>query len=454
MNLEASFMPLLIAFAWMSGFMLLGTFLRARIKFFQKFLFPACLIGGVLGFVVMSLGWIKVGYNIFALIAFHLFSIGFVSVGLTGGGNMKGLGKTVLKGSVWMGLVWTVSLCVQSIAGAGVVMGINQVLDPIYAGLGFLVGHGYTQGPGQTLAIASVWQNTFKIPDAISIGLSFAAAGFFVAAFVGVPLANWGVRKGYATNAPKDLPNEFLTGILDRNTSHSAGKLTTHPANVDTMAIHMAILGLTYGLAYIVCYLLKTYLFKGPMQAMAFGFIFFWGLLVAMVVRFVMGKLKIAYLIDDNVQRRVTGTTVDFLIVATMMAVKLTVVLTYIVQLTLVCVVVAILTLIIIMYFGRRIADFSFERMVALFGYCTGTAASGLLLLRIVDPEFKTPVAMEVGLMNLIATFTATHLIFLVGGVPAPTTLSVAALIGVEAATALGCLILLKVFRLWGKPVY
>ena len=34
----------------------------------------------------------------------------------------------------------------------------------------------------------------------------------------------------------------------------------------------------------------------------------------------------------------------------------------------------------------------------------TGTAASGLLLLRIVDPDFDTPVAVEVGLMNVFAT--------------------------------------------------
>ncbi len=37
---------------------------------------------------------------------------------------------------------------------------------------------------------------------------------------------------------------------------------------------------------------------------------------------------------------------------------------------------------------------------VALFGTATRTAASGLMLLRMVDPDFKTPVAFEVGMMN------------------------------------------------------
>ncbi len=34
----------------------------------------------------------------------------------------------------------------------------------------------------------------------------------------------------------------------------------------------------------------------------------------------------------------------------------------------------------------------------AIFGTCTGTVSTGLLLLRIVDPEFKTGTALELGL--------------------------------------------------------
>ncbi len=33
----------------------------------------------------------------------------------------------------------------------------------------------------------------------------------------------------------------------------------------------------------------------------------------------------------------------------------------------------------------------------------TGTVSCGLLLLRIADPDFKTPVAMEIAVMNVLA---------------------------------------------------
>ena len=42
-----------------------------------------------------------------------------------------------------------------------------------------------------------------------------------------------------------------------------------------------------------------------------------------------------------------------------------------------------------------------------MFGYATGTAASGLLLLyRIADPDYETPVAVEGGLMNVFSCLT------------------------------------------------
>jgi ESS family glutamate:Na+ symporter len=212
--------------------------------------------------------------------------------------------------------------------------------------------------------------------------------------------------------------------------------------------------GITYGLSYIFCYLLNTYVFSGPLAKLTFGFIFFYGLLMAIVIRLIMTKLGLDYMIDSDIQRRITGTTVDYLIVATLMAVQIEIVLRYIVPISLVCIICAIITTLFVLYFGRRIGSYDFERTVALYGYCTGTAASGLLLLRIVDPQFKTPVAMEVGFMNLILFFTSSHLLFLVGTLPSPDTLSVTAMVGVHAVTAVVMIILLKVFRLWGPKQY
>jgi ESS family glutamate:Na+ symporter len=451
MDLEQSFMPLVIAFAWISGLLLVGVLLRAKVGFLQRFLFPACIIGGILGFGLRSGGLIRIDPDVFALIAFHLFSLGFLSIGLTGGDERPGGKKELFKGSIWMGLVWTAALCIQSLLGAGIVMGTS---GSMYPGLGFLVGQGFAQGPGQALAIGGVWEKSFQIQDAMSVGLTFAAVGFFVAALVGVPLANWGIRKGYATNAPTRLPQDFLSGIMSADQNLSAGRQTTHGANIDTVAFHVGLMGFTYGLGYLFCSFLKNHVFSGPFAQLTFGFIFFWGLIVAILVRFVLIRVKAGRLLDNNIQRRVTGTSVDFMIVATMMAIKVETVWKYIVPISLIVVAATLVTLVMLLYFGRRSGAYEFERTLALFGYATGTGATGLLLLRIVDPEFKTPVALEIGFMNLVCLFTSTHVLFLVGIVPSPKSLGLMAMMGVYAVTALVCVALLKVFRVWGRPKF
>lgn len=449
--LEKSFMPILVALGWLSLMLLLGVVLRAKIKVLQKFLFPACLIGGIIGFVIINLGWTALDSGIFTLLAFHLFSLGFISIGLTGNDSKGSTPKALVRGSLWMAILFVCSLCLQATIGGGVFAFFGKFAEkPIYEGIGLLVGNGFTQGPGQTVAIAAVWENTFKIPNAVSIGLTFAAVGFFVAAFVGVPLANWGVKKGLAANAPKELPNDFLVGLMEKGSKVEAGRQTTHSANIDTFAFQFALVFGIYFITYLECNFLKS-VFPPMLQAMTHGFAFFYGLINAFILRLIMNKLSIDHLIDNNVQRRITGVTVDFMIVATMMAVQVAAIWQFIAPIAVTCVLVAIFTYFLITFFGKRVGDFSFERTLAMFGYCTGTAASGLLLLRIADPDFKTPVATEVGLMNLFCLIFSFHLSVVVYPLPvfgfAKGTLIV-------AATGLAMILFIWLFRFWKKPAW
>lgn len=57
--MESTYYPYLGALAWIGIFLLIGTILRAKIKFFQSRLLPASLIGGLVGFVFFKrwLAW-------------------------------------------------------------------------------------------------------------------------------------------------------------------------------------------------------------------------------------------------------------------------------------------------------------------------------------------------------------------------------------------------------------
>ena len=58
--MESTFYPYLGALGWTGLFLLIGTIIRAKVKFFQTFLFPASLIGGIIGFFVLNAGWLGI----------------------------------------------------------------------------------------------------------------------------------------------------------------------------------------------------------------------------------------------------------------------------------------------------------------------------------------------------------------------------------------------------------
>ena len=439
------------------GLMLLvGIFLRARFRLFQYFLFPACLIGGILGFVLQSTGTVGFETSLLETVAYHLFTVSFISIGLTGQGDSdapKGKFKELLKGSLWMYLILGKSLPLQAIIGALVIYGYNLFNEPIFEGLGFLAGLGFTLGPGQSLAIGKVWE-TFDVQHAATLGLTFSAIGYFIASFVGVPLANWGLRKGRTSNSRgKGLDREFLKGVMDREGEKEiAGKNTMHSANVDTMAFHLALVGLVYFITYAFVEFLTTKL-SPENGAMQWGFFFMWGMTIALTIRWGMGKVGLRHLIDAGVQRTITGTSVDFLIISTLTAVQIGVIRQFLIPIVLISVIAGSATTLFILYFGRRLDSFGFERTMGIYGTCTGTASSGLLLLRIVDPEFRSPAALEVGVMNFFNFFTCAGSMILISA-PVVYGMSMPLTLLILVAIIVACTVLLKLFKLWGTKAH
>ena len=49
----------MLVFAFLSILLMIGVGLRAKMAFFQRFLVPSCLIGGILGLVVLHAGMIR-----------------------------------------------------------------------------------------------------------------------------------------------------------------------------------------------------------------------------------------------------------------------------------------------------------------------------------------------------------------------------------------------------------
>ncbi|HQO04470.1 MAG TPA: sodium:glutamate symporter, partial [Spirochaetota bacterium] len=169
--------------------------------------------------------------------------------------------------------------------------------------------------------------------------------------------------------------------------------------------------------------------------------------------RIIMTKLGIRRIIDPGIQRRITGWSLDFLLVGTIMAIQLVVVWEYIVPIALMSVAAAVVTTWSILYLGRRIDTLNFERTMTIFGTCTGTVSTGLLLLRVIDPEFRTPVAFEIGIMIMVAMPIIVASMLLVNA-PVWWGWNLWLVIGAHVLLLLISIILILAIKMWGKPKF
>jgi ESS family glutamate:Na+ symporter len=403
MNTPFPFDGMLI-FGFLSALLLAGVWLRARVAFFQRFLVPSCLIGGLLGLALMHVGLFHLDADPIEALAYHFFNISFISVGLTRRDDDAPAPSAsgLLKGPAWMAIMQGLTFPMQAIVSGLLVIALGWFGVHLFPTFGFLVPLGFNEGPGQALSIGKVWEGV-GFSHAATIGLTFAAIGYFCAFFIGVPLVNRGIRSGRAAVGPRRLPADLVTGIRGRGQAlEPAGQLTLHSGNAETLAFQAALVGGVYAVTYGVIALIGSWLPPDAAKIL-WGFFFFFGLGVALLAKWVMQRLRIAYLADGGIQRRITGWSVDFLIVATVAAIELNIVWDYLLPIGVIAVANALLTTLLVVWFGRRLSAYSLERTAALYGVVTGTVSCGLLLLRIVDPEFKTPAAYEMAVMNVIA---------------------------------------------------
>ena len=443
----------MLVFGWLASMLLIGVLLRARVSFFQRFLFPSCLIGGIIGLILVNFGVIKITVSDLEMFAYHFFNISFISVGLTPGNDQKTDSprrKTFIRGPAWMALVQGSCFGLQAAVGGLLVILFGIVGMELFPTFGFLAPLGFEEGPGQALSVGKIWEG-FGFEQAATIGLTFAAIGYLFAFFVGVPIVNQGIRKGRASCGAKALPRDFLTGIIPGNKqTETAGRLTLHTGNVDSMAFQTALVGLVYLLTYgFVKYV--GLLLPSDAAKIMWGFFFVFGLIFAICVRLLIQKLGGAHLVDPGIQRRITGWSIDFLIVATVMAIQLLVVWKYAFPIFFISILNGVLTTMVVVYLGKRLHDYNLERTAAVYGAVTGTVSCGLLLLRIADPDFKTPVAIEIAVMNVLSIVPIGGCLLLVNA-PVWWDWGVGTTSFVFAGVMAVGLALIRVLKFWGPP--
>lgn len=447
-----------IAFALLAGFLMLGSYLRGRIGWLRSSLVPGSIVGGVIGFALLSLGWVP-GYQSsdFTALAFHFFTLSFMSLCLTGSPekNKGGQPDSIARGGLWLTLIWTASLGFQGVIGYALISvyaGITQTgISPF---LGAIATHGFTQGPGQALTYGTIWEKSYHITDAAQVGMIYASLGFVAAFIVGVPLARYVLKRGLNENRASRLDNSFISGFYDNDASHREIRLISHSGNVDSLAWHLGLLAVAYIITYAWLSAMQPLVAGDKLLSILFSYNLFFahGLVVCVLMRLVIDRMGWDKRVDDDTLKHITGTSVDLMVAGTIMSIQFAVLYALLVPILLVCVALTVVTLIGCLWIGRMSGRLGYERAITVFGCCCGSTGTGMLLLRMLDADFTTTVPKELAFFNIAIIVVNIPILFLAA--PIAPSLGAWGYIGAFGGYGLLALACIPLLRGWERMRY
>lgn len=326
--------------------------------------FPAAITGGLLGLLggPAVLAVLPLDIPLLEAGVYHALGLVFVCLGL------KSTEPGTARDAPSMGLAISTMVTLQTVLGIALAVGMG-----LHTGFGLLLPLGFEQGPGQALALGKAWEASGLV-DGGQLGLIIAAIGFVWSIAVGVPLALYGRHKGWVTTPPP------------RPTSVPGAE------HGSSLTPTLAAVAMVYGGTWCICAGLAHLLAGMPdIAAMVWGFHFFFGAMLATLVRTVSTGLGIR-MSDDRHLSLVSSSIVDVATVAALSAIQLTVFSTYWLPIVLLTTLGGLVTLVAILLISwRGFERAPFEHALLWFGMSTGTLPVGLALLRTVDPELRSP---------------------------------------------------------------
>jgi ESS family glutamate:Na+ symporter len=138
--------------------------------------------------------------------------------------------------------------------------------------------------------------------------------------------------------------------------------------------------------------------------------------------------------IDHGLTRRIQNSALDFLVVAAIATIKLNIVLKGWLPLVILIIAGILWNVFCVLFLAKRVFKNAwFERSIAEMGQSMGVTATGLLLLRVVDPDYKTPAAEAFACKQLL------HEPFMGGGLWTGMAIPLLAAIGIIPVLAISC---------------
>ncbi len=400
-----------LLFAVLLSSLLVGNILKKSIPLLRDSLIPTSVLGGVLLIIVAAVyKWItgdvmfdtaffgSDGTAKLEIITYHSLALGFIASTLKNTQNQ--MNKQRAEEIFNTGVTTVATYLLQAVAGFGITLALALFFTDFFPAAGVLLPFGYGQGSGQALNYGNIYETDFGFVGGKSFGLTLAALGFLSASIGGVIHLNIRKRQGklqLSSQRNFRAETDTIEGENEIPLSES----------MDKMSVQIALIALVYFIAYGLMMLLGT-LIPG-MKSVIYGFNFLLGVVAAMLVKLVMNFCKKKALIkkeyiNNFLMNRAGNFCFDVMIVAGIAAIRLDIVEKYWGVLILLGVVGAIITYVYERVIAKKLfPSYYEEQFLVMYGMLTGTASTGIILLREVDSEFETPASDNMVYQNLPA---------------------------------------------------
>ena len=379
----------------------------------QASLIPTSVLGGLILMVIAGLYKLVTGdvmYNTaffggngvatLEVITYHTLALGFIASTFKSSDAKLSKQRTI---EIFNTGVTTVSTyLLQAVLGFGITFVTAMVTKDFFAAAGVLLPFGYGQGSGQAMNYGIIYETEFGFEGGKSFGLTIAALGFLSASIGGVIHLNLLKKRGkikwdptvVATAQPLEeeiqSSNEIpMQGIMDKTT------------------VQIAFVFTAYFLAYLLMVALG-HLLPG-MKSVIFGFNFLLGVLAATLTKTILNLMRKKGImrrqhVNNFLMTRISNFFFDIMVVAGIAAIRLGILEQY----WGIILILGMTGLVSTYFYNYYVAKTLFpnyveEQFLMMYGMLTGTASTGVILLREIDGQFKTPAADNLVYQNFPA---------------------------------------------------
>ena len=394
--------------------LLVANMVKRTVPFLKRSLIPTSVLAGLILLVIsMVYSAASGGKNMFntemfggygssalEIITYHCLALGFIAT--TFKPRSEAFSKKRNVEIFNTGVTTVATYLIQGIFGMGITIIAALIMKDFFSASGILLPFGYGQGTGQAMNYGTIYEVEYGFDGGKSFGLTIAALGFLSASLGGVVHLNI-IKKKKNINVSSDEGCEKELSGFD---VQGADEIPMN-GSMDKMSVQMAFVFTAYAISYVIMYILGNLL--PGLRSVVYGFNFLFGVLITIAICAVVRKLRQKNIIHRQyinvfLMKRIGGFFFDLMVVAGIAAIRLDVLARYWV----IILILGVVGLFVTYFYNRIIAkrffpEYAEEQFLAMYGMLTGTASTGVILLREIDHDLSSPAADNLVYQNLPA---------------------------------------------------